>query len=132
MTSNSKAVEGNASPRQQTMDAVKLGVTAVLVLTAIVLYHTFSQVSQLYRVLGLFAVAGVAIFLVLQTAMGRDLVGYIKAAHLEVRKVVWPTRQETMHTTLAVFVVVVLVSLFLWLLDYLISTSVHFLTGQGG
>ena len=53
-------------------------------------------------------------------------------ANTEVRRVVWPSRTETLQTTLAVLVVVLLVGIFLWLLDMLLLWAVQLLTGQGG
>ena len=60
------------------------------------------------------------------------MAGFISGANTEVRRVVWPTRAETLQTTLAVLVVVLLVGIFLWLLDMLLLWAVQLLTGQGG
>jgi preprotein translocase subunit SecE len=49
-----------------------------------------------------------------------------------VRKVVWPTRQETLQTSLAIFVAVLLTALFLWGIDSILFWLVTMLTGQGG
>jgi preprotein translocase subunit SecE len=51
---------------------------------------------------------------------------------MEVRKVVWPTRQETMQTTLIVIVMVFLLGILLWLFDMVLMSILRFLTGQGG
>ena len=53
-------------------------------------------------------------------------------AKLEVRKVVWPTRQETIQTTLVVLVMVLIIGILLWLVDMLLLAIVRALTGQGG
>jgi preprotein translocase subunit SecE len=49
-----------------------------------------------------------------------------------VRKVVWPTRQETLQTTLIVIAMVVIVGVLLWLFDLVLVGILRFLTGQGG
>ena len=54
------------------------------------------------------------------------------ASRNEVRKVVWPTRQETVQTTLMVVVAVIILGIFLWLIDMLLLNAVQILTGQGG
>ena len=83
-------------------------------------------------VVGLLAVATIAVLIALQTAFGRQVAGFISGANTEVRRVVWPSRAETLQTTLAVLVVVLLVGIFLWLLDMLLLWAVQLLTGQGG
>ncbi|MEA2094042.1 MAG: preprotein translocase subunit SecE, partial [Pseudomonadota bacterium] len=49
----------------------------------------------------------------------------------EVRRVVWPSRQETVQTTLVVLLMVLLVGIFLWLLDMVLLWAIQILTGQG-
>lgn len=79
----------------------------------------FAGESLLYRVLGLLAIALVAGFVAIQTTQGRSLWELIKSARTEIRKVVWPTRQETMQTSLLVLALVVVAGLILWGMDTL-------------
>ena len=65
-----------------------------------------------------------AIFVALQTEKGQMFWGLLRDAKAEVRKVVWPTRQETVQTTMIVVVVVLVMSLILWLLDSLLGWTV--------
>jgi len=78
------------------------------------------------------AVAGVALFVGSQTLVGGRALGFLSDARTEVRKVVWPTRQETLQTALIVFGVVIFMGIVLWLLDMLLLWAVRLLTGQGG
>ena len=94
-------------------------------------YHFEDQILVV-RVLGLLAAAGVAIFIVAQSSTGKSIMGFISGAHSEVRHVVWPTRAETVQTTLAVLFIVLLVGIALWLLDMLLLSVIQTLTGQGG
>jgi preprotein translocase subunit SecE len=114
------------------MDTVKLAAAALLLLAGVGGFYYFGEQSTLLRVVGLLAVAGVAVALAYTTVMGRTFAGFLGDARTEVRKVVWPTRQETVQTTLIVFVMVILVAIFLWLLDMLLLWGVQALTGQGG
>jgi preprotein translocase subunit SecE len=66
------------------------------------------------------------------TVKGRLVWGFIKGARTELRKVVWPTRQETIQTTLVVVAMVVVAALILWGLDSLFMWAVGWLTGQRG
>jgi preprotein translocase subunit SecE len=82
-------------------------------------------------VLGLLAVAGISVFIAAQSSTGKTIIGFIRGAQTEVRKVVWPTRAETVQTTLAVLLMVFLVGIFLWLLDMVLLWAIQLLTGQG-
>ena len=73
--------------------------------------------SLLYRVRGLLVVAARRHRYLDDHGAGACALGVHAGARAEVRKVVWPTRQETMQTTLVVMVMVVVVGIFLWLLD---------------
>jgi len=63
--------------------------------------------------------------------LGQRLVSFSRESRVELRKVVWPTRQETMQITLIVLVLVFLIGLFLWLVDSLLFWGVQIITGQG-
>ena len=113
-------------------DRFKL-LAAVLLLTAgIVAFYWFAEHSLLVRVIGLLAVAGVAIAIVLQTEIGRNTWQFVQESRNELRKVVWPSRAETTQTTLVVIAMVLVVGILLWLLDMFLLWAVQLLTGQGG
>jgi preprotein translocase subunit SecE len=106
------------------IDTLKL-MTAVLVLIAgVVGFYYFEEESQLLRVLGMLAVAVVAFFIVASSDPGRRGLSFVKEARVEVRKVVWPTRQETLQTTIAVLFMVILVAIMLWLFDMFLGWGV--------
>lgn len=106
------------------IDTFKL-MTAVLVLLAgVVGFYYFEEESQLLRVLGMLAVAVIAFLIAATSDVGRRSIGFFKDARVEVRKVVWPTRQETVQTTIAVLFMVVLVAIMLWLFDMFLGWGV--------
>jgi preprotein translocase subunit SecE len=106
------------------IDTFKL-MTAVLVLIAgVVGFHYFEAESQLLRVLGMLAVGVVAFFIAASSEPGRRGLGFVKDARIEVRKVVWPTRQETLQTTIAVLFMVILVAIMLWLFDMFLGWGI--------
>ena len=76
--------------------------------------------------------AAIIIVLIGLTEKGQALFKFSKEARTELRKVHWPTRQETLQTTLMVVVMVVIVGLFLWGVDALFMWAVNGLTGQRG
>ncbi len=121
-------VEASAS----VFDVVKQVFSVIFVVAAVAAFYYFSDMPLLYRVLGLVVVVMIVAGMVLTTAMGRNVWSFVLESKQEVRKVVWPTRDETLRTTLLVFAMVILVGFVLWLLDMFLFWSVRFLTGQGG
>jgi preprotein translocase subunit SecE len=114
------------------LDTFKLAIAIALLIGGVAQFYYFEGESLLYRVLGLLAFVAVAGGVVLTTRLGQNLWAFARDARTEVRKVIWPTRQETMQTTLMVIVVVILVGIMLWLMDMFLRWAVLMLTGQGG
>jgi preprotein translocase subunit SecE len=114
------------------LDSLKLGVAVAILASGIFAFYYFEGQLLVLRVLGLLAVAGLSVFIAAQSGTGKTIIGFIRGAQTEVRKVVWPTRAETVQTTLAVILMVFLVGIFLWLLDMLLLWAIQLLTGQGG
>jgi preprotein translocase subunit SecE len=112
------------------LDAVKLVFSISLLLAGIAGFYYFSAYPTLYRVLGILVIGGVSVGVVLTTAIGKLTASYLKESRQEVRKVIWPTRQETMQSTLVVVALVFIVGAILWLLDMVLFWGVGILTGQ--
>ncbi len=100
---------------QSPWDFAKLGAALAILLGALVAFYYYADASKLYRVVGMLVAVGVAAVISLQTDKGRQVSGFVRDAQVEVRKVVWPTRQETMQTTMFVIIVVVIFAILLWL-----------------
>ena len=98
-------------------DIAKLAVAVALIIAGIAAYYWLREQALVLRVLAVVAglIAG-GVVASLSTP-GRDFVGFARESVTEVKKVVWPTRKETMQTTAAVFAFVVVMALFLWLTD---------------
>ncbi len=111
-------------------DVVKQVFSVVFVIAGIAAFYYFSDVKLIYRVLGLLAVSGGIVAMLVTTAWGSTISTFIIDSKIEVRKIVWPTRDETIRTTLLVFAMVSVVSLVLWLLDTFLFWGVRLLTGQ--
>ena len=121
----------SATPTTQNsrFDTIKWIFVLALVAAGVVGNSIYSDQSLLYRTLALVALAVVVLFVALQTAKGRGYAVSFKEARKEIRKVVWPNRQETTQTTLIVVVVVLIMALVLWGLDSLLSWAVSSLIG---
>jgi preprotein translocase subunit SecE len=114
------------------IDIVKLVFSVLFLVAGLAAFYYFAEYALLYRVLALVAVVSVALFMLLTTDMGRSFRDFMQESKQEVRKVVWPSRQETTQTTLMVFAMVFVVGLILWILDMFLFWGVQLLTGQGG
>lgn len=110
-------------------DSLKWVVVILLIVAGIGGNMYYSDQSLLYRSLGLVAIALTAAFLAIQTASGAAFWVLAKEARTEIRKVVWPTRQESTQTTLIVLAFVLLMSLILWGLDTLLGWIVSIFIG---
>jgi preprotein translocase subunit SecE len=124
----------NAKAEQQgsALDIVKLVIAIGIVVAGVAAYYQFADQSQLLRVLGVLAALLIGGAIALTSSQGRALWSFANEARAEVRKVIWPTRPETVQTTLAVLVIVIIVGLFLWAVDSILFWVVQMLTGQGG
>jgi preprotein translocase subunit SecE len=112
-------------------DVAKLSVALVLIVGGAVAFNYYAQEPLVLRVLAILVVAGIALAIVMQTALGRRSWGFVKDSRTEVRKVVWPTRKETTQTTLVVIVMVIILGFLLWIMDSFLLWAVKLLTGQG-
>ena len=108
-------MNAKAEAKETRFDVLKWVVVVALVAVGVVGNQYFSAEPILYRVLALLALAAVAAVVALQTAKGQAFFVLAKEARAEIRKVVWPTRQETTQTTLIVVAVVLVMALLLWL-----------------
>jgi preprotein translocase subunit SecE len=110
-------------------DLLKWLVVVALVVIGVVGNQYYSAAPVLYRVLALIVIAAVAAYVALQTAKGKSFFVLAKEARTEIRKVVWPTRQETAQTTMIVVAVVLVMALLLWGLDSLLGWLVSLIVG---
>jgi preprotein translocase subunit SecE len=116
-------------PIEYRFDAAKWLVLLAIAVVGIYANSYYSAIEPLYRALAGVAIAAVALVVALQTAKGAAAWDLAKEARVEVRKVVWPTPQETTQTTMIVVVVVIFVALILWGLDSLLSWGIQGLIG---
>ena len=112
------------------LDIVKWLLVAVFVAAAIIGNQYFAEQSLLIRVVAILVCGIIALLIATTTEKGKSIVGFAKEARVETRKVVWPTRQETIQTTLIIMLAVTVISLVLWGLDGILVRVVAFVLGQ--
>jgi len=115
----------------KTMDTVKTVFALVILVAGVGGFYYFSEKLLLYRVLGILATSAMALMLILSTDMGKGFILFLDESKREVRKMIWPTRQETAQATMFVVALVFFVGIVLWLLDMFLFWGIGKLTGVG-
>ena len=98
-------------------DKAKLAAAAVLVVAAVVVFYVLAKQDLWLRVVALIALMAAAVATFFTSESGKELIAYGRDSVREVRKVVWPTRNEALQMTGYVFAFVFVMALFLWLTD---------------
>jgi preprotein translocase subunit SecE len=112
------------------LDILKLLIAAGVLTAGLFGYYWYLEWSQPLRVLLVLGgtIAGVAI--AMSSTQGRRLWAFIQGSRIEIRKVVWPTKQETTQTAIAVFVFTLILALFFWGLDSFLLWLTRTLVGS--
>ncbi len=100
------------------LDTIKLLISAAVLVGGLYGYYYYENDMPLpLRVLMVLGGTGAGIAIAMTSTQGRRLWHFIQGSRLEIRKVIWPTRQETTQTAIAVFVFTLVLALFFWALD---------------
>ena len=105
-------------------DIGKLVLAALLLLAGIAGYYYFGGLPQSVRTLGVVATTVIALGIAAFSAPGRTARAFLAESQLELRKVIWPTRDETVRTTIVIAIVVVIISIVLGLIDVVLKWAI--------
>lgn len=122
-------MNAQAESTDSRFDLVKWLVVAALIVGAIVANDYFADQPVVLRAAGVIVAVIAALFVALQTGTGRRFWVFSRESRTEWRKVVWPTRQETVQTTIVVLIAVIILALLLWGLDSLLGWLVSQILG---
>ena len=114
------------------LDIIKLLISAVVLVGGLYSYYYYVEVSLPLRVLMVLGGLALGIGIALTSAQGLRLRAFVQGARVEIRKVVWPTKQETTQTAIAVFVFTMIMALFFWALDSLLLYITRSMVGSAG
>jgi preprotein translocase subunit SecE len=115
-----------------TADQAKLVAAILIVIAGVAAYYLLPNESSWLRWLAVIASLVLAALVLWFSWYGTQFKQFVELARIELRKVVWPNRQETGMTTLVVFAFVIFAGLFFWALDWVLALATRYLTGQGG
>ena len=126
---NSKVEKG----RSGTTDTLLLLVSAIMLLAGMAAYYYFQDLAITpVRVVALLAVVALASWVAAQTYKGGTFFRFLKESDIERRKVVWPTHQETVQTSIMVIIVTIIISLFMAAVDWGLGIVIKSLLSGGG
>ena len=125
------------TPEAGTADKAKLTVAIVIVIAGVAAYYVLANQPgwQGWLTVRWLAVVGSLVLAGLVMAFSRygaEFRRFMELARIELRKVVWPTRTETLQTTAVVFGFVIIAGVFFWLIDLVLAWATKALTGTGG
>jgi preprotein translocase subunit SecE len=111
------------------LDTAKLFLACLILVGGIFAYYFYTDVSVLWRAIGVLVAFLAALGVVMTTYHGHLLSQFIQGSRIELRKVVWPSREETMQTTAIVLVFALIGGVFFWLLDLFLLTIRQYIVG---
>ena len=113
-------------------DRLKWLVAALLLIAGLVANYHYNSHPWPLRLLGWLFLLAVIVAVVLQTCQGKQALDFMRESRVELRKVIWPTRQETVQMTFLVAAMVIMLALVLWGIDGVLMWVIGWLTGQRG
>lgn len=113
------------------LNKIKLLAAVLLLVAGIAGFYLLADKPTVVRILAVLAGLGASVAMLWATPVGQRSLSFIGGSVVEARKVVWPTRKETIQTTLVVFALVVVMAAFLAVVDIGFAFMVQWLMGRG-
>ena len=126
------AIPAQEQSESGVLDIIKLLIAAGVLVGGLYSYYYFLETSLPLRVLMVLGGLAAGIAIAMTSTQGQRLWAFIQGSRVEIRKVVWPTKQETTQTAIAVFVFTLIMALFFWGLDSFLLWLTRTLVGSAG
>ena len=110
---------------------IRLGLSFLFLGAGLLGFYMLSEQPMVLRILSVLAGIGAFIAVSWRTPQGQQAISYLGEAITEGKKVVWPTRKETIQMTMIVFILVVIMAIFLAFIDIGFSYIINLLLGRG-
>ena len=120
------------TPVAGTADKAKLIVAILVVIAGVAAFYVLTDQPVWVRWVAVAASLILAAVVIGFSSYGTEFRRFVELARIELRKIVWPTREETGKMTAVVLMFVVVAGIFFWLLDLVLAWATKTLTGQGG
>lgn len=114
------------------LDALKLAAGVVILAAGVAGFYLLVDLPIWLRWIIVLAALVAGALVSLQSYQGKTFWQFVQSSRIELRKVVWPTTQETWQVTLVVFVMILVLGFFFWGVDTLLGFLTKWLTGRGG
>ncbi|SJL85400.1 preprotein translocase subunit SecE [Vibrio palustris] len=124
-----KAKNAETPDSSSAAEIIKWLIAFALLAAAVVGNHVYDDMSVVIRAAGVIVLIAGALGVTALTTKGKAAIDFARESRMEIRKVVWPTRQEATQTTLIVLAVCVVMALILWGIDGIMVRLVAFATG---
>ena len=113
-------------------ERIKIGIAALLAVGGLVAFYALVDQPTVVRLAALLGAFAAAVVVMWFTQAGRTFAAFSRESWEEAKRVVWPTRKETLQTTGVVFVFVFTMALFMWVVDAGLLWITQKLLGSGG
>ena len=120
----------NINTAKHMIERIKLALALLLVVAGVAAFYLLAEQAMVLRVLAVLAGVALSAVVVATTPTGRQAFEFARESLAEARKVVWPSRKETIQTTATVFALVVVMAIFLWIVDIGMTSVVRVLMGR--
>lgn len=124
-----KAKNAETPDSSSAVEIIKWFIAFALLAAAVVGNHVYDDMSVVIRAAGVIVLIAAALGVAALTTKGKATIDFARESRMEIRKVVWPTRQEATQTTLIVLAVCVVMALILWGVDGIMVRLIAFATG---
>lgn len=114
------------------MDKIKLGFALLLFIAGIAGFYYLRDSAMVIRVISVLSGIALAVVMFWFTSQGKQFFAFAGESSEETRKVIWPSRKETLQTTGIVFAFVLMMAIFLWMVDAGLLLAVRYMMGQEG
>jgi preprotein translocase subunit SecE len=115
-----------------TAERIRIAIAATIAVGGLVAFYALGDQALVVRLAALLGAWAVAVAVMWFTETGRTFLAFARESWEEAKRVVWPSRKETMQTTLVVFAFVFIMAIFLWMVDASLLWLTHRALGQGG
>lgn len=118
--------------RRPKLDRLKWLIAIFLLIAGVIANYVYNEQPWPLRLLAWLFLLGIDFAIILQTHLGKQALNFARESRIELRKVFWPTRQETVQATVFIAIAVVVLALILWVIDGGLMWLIGWLTGQRG